>query len=131
MLNILCLTVTCDVTGDLEVKFLNFVWKVPPGLSIAVWIFPRLLVSEIDRGPLRPPPPPPAEGRGRTRPSRARVNHEKDLGIIVDQELKFHQQTAAAVAKASQVLAVVKRSFAYIDNFTATDLQESGEAHLE
>ena len=35
---------------------------------------PRLLVSEIDGGPLRPPPPPPpAEGRGRTRPSRARV----------------------------------------------------------
>ena len=42
---------TSDVTGDLEVKFLNFIWKSRPGLSIAVWIFPpRLLVSEIDGG---------------------------------------------------------------------------------
>ena len=46
------------------------------------------------------------------------VDREKDLGIIVDQELKFHQQTAAAAAKASQMLAVAKRSFAHIDTFT-------------
>ena len=48
---------TCDVTGDLEVKFLNFIWKVssrpfhcrlnfPP----TCW-FPRKM-----GGPLRPPP---------------------------------------------------------------------------
>ena len=60
------------------------------------------------------------------------VNHEKDLGIIVDQELKFHQQTAAAVAKASQVLAVVRRSFAYIDNFTLPLIYKSlVRPHLE
>ena len=51
---------TCDVTGDLEVKFLNFVWKVPSRpFHCRLNFSPRLLVSEIDRGPLRPPPPPP------------------------------------------------------------------------
>ena len=46
------------------------------------------------------------------------VDHEKDLGIIMGQELKFRKQTAAAAAKASQMLAVVKRSFALIDVYT-------------
>ena len=46
------------------------------------------------------------------------VGLEKDRGIIVDRELKFHEQTAAAVSKASQMLAVVKRSFANIDAST-------------
>ena len=40
---------------------------------------------------------------------------EKDLGIVIDRQLKFHRQTAAAVSKASQMLAVVRRSFAKID----------------
>ena len=39
---------------------------------------------------------------------------EKDLGIIVDPHMNFHKQTAAAVSKASQMFAVVKRSFATI-----------------
>lgn len=43
---------------------------------------------------------------------------EKDLGIIVDSQLKFHEQTAAVVSKASQMLAVVRRSFANLDTFT-------------
>ena len=74
MSNILCLTwpVTSQVTSTSNFETLSE--RSRPDLSIAVWFFsPRLLVSEIDGGPLRPPPPP-AEGRGRTRPSRARVN---------------------------------------------------------
>ena len=48
----------------------------------------------------------------------AEVSQEKDLGVVVDQDLKFHHQTAAAIAKGSQMLAVVKRSFAHISVFT-------------
>lgn len=60
------------------------------------------------------------------------VHQEKDLGIIVDQELKFHQQTAAAAAKASQMLAVVNRSFAHIDSFTLPLLYKTlVRPHLE
>ena len=43
---------------------------------------------------------------------------EKDLGILCDNELKFHEQTAAAISKASQMLAVVWRSFANLDEST-------------
>ena len=46
------------------------------------------------------------------------VREERDLGVVVDDELKFHQQTAAAIAKASQMLAVVRRSFANLDEVT-------------
>lgn len=43
---------------------------------------------------------------------------ERDLGIRVDSILKFREQAAAAVAKANQVLAVIRRSFALIDETT-------------
>ena len=38
------------------------------------------------------------------------VTMQKDLGIIVDKELKFHEQTAAAVKKANQVLGIIKKT---------------------
>ncbi|XP_043231230.1 uncharacterized protein LOC122386260 [Amphibalanus amphitrite] len=53
------------------------------------------------------------------------VTEEKDLGIIIDEDLKFHQQTAAAIAKASKMLAVVKRSFATINEVTLPLLYKS------
>ena len=43
---------------------------------------------------------------------------ERDLGIIVDPNMTFHMQTAAAISKASKMLAVVRRSFANINEFT-------------
>ena len=46
------------------------------------------------------------------------VENEKDLGIIIDRQMKFKHQASAAVSKASQMLAVVRRSFANIDHFT-------------
>ena len=46
------------------------------------------------------------------------MGEEKDLGIVMDDELKFYQQTAAAIAKASQMLAVVRRSFVNLDEVT-------------
>ena len=43
---------------------------------------------------------------------------EKDLGIHVDSQLKFREQAAAAIAKASRILAVIRRSFNAIDEIT-------------
>ena len=43
---------------------------------------------------------------------------EKDLGIHVDCQLKFREQAAAAVSKASRILAVIRRSFSVIDEST-------------
>ena len=44
------------------------------------------------------------------------TNEEKDLGVIVDDLLKFHRHTAATVKKANYVLGVIKKSFATLDN---------------
>ena len=38
------------------------------------------------------------------------VEYEKDLGIIIDNELKFHVQASAAVKKANQILGLIKRT---------------------
>ena len=46
------------------------------------------------------------------------VTEEKDLGVFVDAELKFRKQAAAAVSKASQIMAVIRRSFSLLDKFT-------------
>ena len=46
------------------------------------------------------------------------VTEEKDLGVFVDAELKFRKQAAAAVSKASQIMAVIRRSFILLDKFT-------------
>ena len=45
------------------------------------------------------------------------VTEENDLGVIMDQELKFHCQTAA-VKKANRMLAIIKTSFALLNIFT-------------
>ena len=44
------------------------------------------------------------------------VHEEKDLGVIIDQDLKFHRQTAAAVKKANVALGLIKRSFVFLNN---------------
>ena len=38
-----------------------------------------------------------------------KVEEEKDLGVIVDNELKFHKQSAAAVKKANMKLGMIKK----------------------
>ncbi|XP_043246619.1 uncharacterized protein LOC122394102 [Amphibalanus amphitrite] len=53
------------------------------------------------------------------RPGRScTATEEKDLGVIVDAELKFRRQAAAAVNKASRVMAVIRRSFSLLDKMT-------------
>ena len=39
------------------------------------------------------------------------ISFERDLEVIVDDELKFHQQTATATKKASQILGIIKKSY--------------------
>ena len=46
------------------------------------------------------------------------VVEEKDLGIIIDNELKFHPQTATSVKKANRVLGVIKKSFSHLQSRT-------------
>ena len=53
------------------------------------------------------------------------AEEEKDLGVVIDRRLKFHSQTAAAISRASQILAVVRRSFANIDEVTLPLLYKS------
>ena len=43
------------------------------------------------------------------------VIEEKDLGVLIDEELKFHKHVSAAVAKANQILGIVKRTFDTLD----------------
>ena len=57
---------------------------------------------------------------------------EKDLGVLIDSELKFKQQAAAAVAKATQLLAVIRHSFALLDERPLPILYKSlVRPHLE
>ena len=60
------------------------------------------------------------------------LSAEKDLGIIMDTELKFRKQAAAASAKGNQMLALLKRSFMCIDSSTLPLLYKAlVRPHLE
>ena len=57
---------------------------------------------------------------------------EKDLGVMVDDELKFHVHTAAATKKANQILGVIKRTYQTRDANTISTLFKSMvRPHLE
>ena len=57
---------------------------------------------------------------------------EKDLGVHMDCQLKFRQQAAEAISKASRILAVIRRSFSLIDETTLPLLFRSMvRPHLE
>ena len=60
------------------------------------------------------------------------VNKEKDLGVIIDFELKFRKQVAAAVSKAFRVIAVIRRSSSLLDKVILTLLFKTKvRPHLE
>ena len=46
------------------------------------------------------------------------VKEEKDLGVIIDNQLKFHTHTSASVKKANSILGLIKRSFVALDEDT-------------
>ncbi len=43
------------------------------------------------------------------------VTVEKDLGVQIDEELKFHKHVSAAISKANQIVGIVKRTFDTLD----------------
>ena len=60
------------------------------------------------------------------------VMEEKDLGVIIDNELKFHRQTATSVKKANRVLGIIKKSFSHLDESTLPLLYKTlVRPHLE
>ena len=46
------------------------------------------------------------------------LKEEKDLGVIIDNRLKFPTHTSAAIQKANSILGLIKRSFATFDEDT-------------
>ncbi len=43
------------------------------------------------------------------------ITEEKDLGVLIDDELKFHKHVSAAISKANHTLGIVKRTFDTLD----------------
>ncbi len=43
------------------------------------------------------------------------VTEENDLGVLIDDELKFYKHVSASVSKANQTLGIVKRTFDTLD----------------
>ena len=60
------------------------------------------------------------------------VKEEKDLGVGVDNRLKFHKHAASAVKQANKVLGLIKHSFTALDDTTLPLLYTSMvRPHLE
>ena len=49
----------------------------------------------------------------------------KDLGIAVDSSLKFHNHTAIVTARANRILAVINKSFEYLNTNMLLQLYKS------
>ena len=49
-------------------------------------------------------------------------SEEKDLGVIIDEELKFHKHVAAAVKKSSRMLGFIRATFTCLDEITVPRL---------
>ena len=57
---------------------------------------------------------------------------EKDLGVIIDEQLKFHVQAAAATKKANQMLGIIKKTYTSRDAVTMATLYKAMvRPHLE
>ena len=50
------------------------------------------------------------------------IRFERDLGVIVDDELNFYMHTATATKKANQILEIIKRSYQTRDAVTISTL---------
>ena len=60
------------------------------------------------------------------------IEVEKDLGVIVDKDLKFHKHASFAIKKANTILGLIKRYFAVFDHKTLPKLFKAMvRPHLE
>ena len=60
------------------------------------------------------------------------LREEQDLGVLIDEDLKFHKQTAAAVKKANSILGLIRKSFVAFDKVSLGLLYKSlVRPHLE
>ncbi|MES9884076.1 MAG: reverse transcriptase domain-containing protein, partial [Sedimenticola sp.] len=60
------------------------------------------------------------------------VNEEKDLGVVMDKNLKFVSHIQTVVKKANRILGVIKRTFKYIDKDVFLNLYKAlVRPHLE
>ena len=60
------------------------------------------------------------------------VTEEKDLGIIINNELKFHKHRAMVIKKANRILDLIKKSFVNLDTKSLPLLYKSlVRPHLE
>ena len=60
------------------------------------------------------------------------ATQEKDLGVIVDDQLKFHEHTTVTVKMANQILGLIKKSYRSRDPCTITTLYKTMiRPHLE
>ena len=60
------------------------------------------------------------------------IEEEKDLGVVIDNELKFHNHTSTVVKKANSKLGLIKKSFACLDESILPTLYTSlVRPHLE
>ena len=56
-------------------------------------------------------------------------SEERDLGVIIDESLKFHRHATVAVKKANTVLGIIKKKFYYSGHTNITVIvQVYGEA---
>ena len=53
------------------------------------------------------------------------VTQEKDLGVIIEDHLKFHEHTAIAAKTANQILGLIKKSYSSRDPYTITTLYKT------
>ena len=57
---------------------------------------------------------------------------EKDIGVIIDQKLKFNDHVATKVNKANSILGIIRRSYKYLDEQTFKHLYKAlVRPHLE
>ena len=43
------------------------------------------------------------------------VSDEKDLGVLIDEDLSFEEHISTKVRKANQIMGLIRRSFTYLD----------------
>lgn len=69
---------------------------------------------------------------GQDRKEITEVCEEKDLGVLIDNKLKFSQHIHASVKKANRVLGLIKKTFSYMDKIMFLQLYKSlVRPHLE